>query len=221
MRGEKRLVRRNGTCAVRAFAESRGAMSTSEPNPPKQTADILAPVDQATVELIVRLTARVSVAMFAAALIAFATGDQYHRQRLHVGTRLFAGFIVAHTIHFATVAWLAVVTSGENIRDRDGWTVVVTVALLFYLAVFSVLRAWGGTAMGRSSSRGLRVTANGAIVAIAAVFLNSHLARVERMPMLWLPAAGLAGTVALYFVRTRGAPLPASPRLHSRDDASG
>jgi hypothetical protein len=178
-------------------------------------------VDQATVEQSVRLTARVSGVMFAAALIAFAAFYQHDRRRLHVGTRLFAGFILAHTIHFATVAWLAVVTSGENIRDRDGWAVVVTVALLFYLAVFSVLRAWGGTAMGRSSSRSLRVTANLAIVAIAAVFLNSYLGRVERMPVYWLPAAGLAGTVALYFVRTRGALLPSLPRLHSHDDASG
>ena len=160
-------------------------------------------------------------ALFAAALIAFATGHPDHRQRLHVGTRLFAGFIVAHTIHFATVAWLAVVTSGENIRERDGWAVVLTVALFFYLAVSSVLRAWGDTAMGRSSSRSLRVTANVAIVAIAAVFLNSYLARVVRMPMYWLPAAGLAGTVALYFVRTRGAPLPALSRRRSHDDRSG
>ena len=187
----------------------------------QQTADILAPVDQATAELMVRLTARVSVVMFAAALIAFAAGYQHDRQRLHVGTRLFAGFIVAHTIHFATVAWLAVVTSGENIRERDGWAVVVTVALLFYLAVFSVLRAWGDTAMGRTSSRGPRVAANVAIVAIAAVFLNSYLARVGRMPMYWLPTAGLAGTVALYFVRMRGASGPSLRRRRSHDDPSG
>jgi hypothetical protein len=183
----------------------------------QQTADILAPVDQATVELMVRLTARVSGGMFAAALIAFAAGYQPDRRRLHVGTRLFAGFIVAHTIHFATVAWLAVITSGENIRERDGWSVVVTVALLFYLAAFSVLRAWGDTAMGRRSSRGLRLTANVAIVAIAVVFLNSYLARVERMPVYWLPAAGLAGTVALYLVRTRGAPLPSLPHRRAHD----
>jgi hypothetical protein len=169
----------------------------------------------------VRLTARVSVLMFAAALIAFAAGYQHDRQRLHVGTRLFAGFVVAHTIHFATVAWLAVVTSGENVRERDGWAVVVTVALLFYLAVFSVLRAWGHTALGRTSSWTLRVTANGAIVAITAVFLNSYLGRVGRMPVYWLPAAGLAGTVALYFVRTRGTPLPSLPRRRSHHDPSG
>jgi hypothetical protein len=97
-------------------------------------ADMLSLRGAGTAELLVRLTARVLVIMFAAALILFAAGYQHHRRRLFVGTRLFAGFIVAHTIHFATVAWLAVVTSGENIRERDGWAVVVTVAILFYMA---------------------------------------------------------------------------------------
>ena len=177
-------------------------------------------MDQPTAELIVRLTARVSVVIFCAALIWFAAGYQHDRRRLHVGARLFAGFVVAHTIHFASVAWLAFVTDAANIRERDGWAVVVTVALLFYGAVFSVLRAWGDAAMGRSSSRSLRVTADVAVVAIAAVFLNSYLARAGRLPMYWLPTAGLAGTVALYFVRWRGASLPFLPRRNSLDDPS-
>lgn len=182
---------------------------------------MLAPVDQPTVELIVRLTARLSAAIFAAALVLFAAGYQHDRRRLDCGTRLFAGFIVAHTIHFVTVVWLAVVTAGENIRERDGWAVVGMVALLFYMAVFLVLRAWGDAAAGRSSSRSLRVTAKVAVVAIAAVFVNSYLARVVRMPVYWLPVFGLAGIVALYFVRTRGAALPPLRRQRSGADASG
>jgi hypothetical protein len=182
---------------------------------------MLGPVDQPGVELLVRLTARVSGATFAAALILFAAGDQQNRRRLYFGTRLFAGFVVAHTVHFLTVAWLAVVTAGENIRERDGWPGVVTVALLFYLAVFSVLRAWGNAALGQPSSRSLRVTANVAVVAIAAVFLNSYLARVARMPVYWLPAVGLAGILAAYFIRTRGAALLALPGQRSGADASG
>ena len=178
-------------------------------------------MDQPTIELIVRLTARVSAATFAAALILFAAGYQHDRRRLYFGTRLFAGFVVAHTIHFVAVGWLAVVTGGENIRERDGWAVVVTVALLFYVAVFVVLRVWREVALGHSSSRSLRVAANLAVVAIAAVFLNSYLGRVGRMPMYWLPAAGLAGAVALYFARTRGATLPPLHRGDSRADARG
>lgn len=98
-------------------------------------------MDQPTVELIVRVTARFSAAAFAAALILFVAGHQHDQRRLRIGTRLFAAFIVAHTIHFGTVAWLAAVTRVENIRQRDGWTVVLTVALLFYVAAFVVLRA--------------------------------------------------------------------------------
>jgi hypothetical protein len=191
-----------------------------EPRPRRRAADMLAPVDQPTVELIVRLTARLSAAIFAAALMLSAAGYQHDRRRLF-GARLFAGFVVAHTIHFVTVAWLAVVTAGENIRGRDGWAVVVTVALLFYMAVLLVLRASGDAAVGHSSSRSLRVTANVAVVAIAAVFLNSYRARVVRMPVYWLPALGLAGIVALYFVRTRGAALPPLRRQRSGADASG
>lgn len=178
-------------------------------------------MNQPTAELIVRLTARLSAATFAAALILFAAGYRHDRRRLYLGTRLFAGFIVAHTIHLVTVAWLAVMTDGENIRERDGWAVAVTVALLFYMAVFLVLRAWHDAALGHSPSPGLRVMGDVAVVAIAAVFLNSYLARAVRMPVYWLPAVGLAGSVALYFVRTRGATFPPFHRRRSRADARG
>ena len=75
-----------------------------------------------------------------------------------------------------------------------------------------MMRLFSSTAYGSTSSEigirsGLCVTANGAVVAIAAVFLNSYLGRVARMPAYWLPTAGLAGIVALYFVRTRRAAL--------------
>ena len=165
-------------------------------------------MDQPNVELIVRLTARVSAAAFAAALITFPAGYQHNQRRRSLGTRLFGAFIVAHTIHFGTVAWLAVVAGGENIRERDGWTVALAVPLLFYAAVFTVLRAWRDAALERTSSRSLRVMANVAILAIAVVFLNSYVARIERRPVYWLPAISLGGIVALYFVRMRVAARP-------------
>ena len=168
-----------------------------------------------------RLTARISAATFAAALILFAAGYQRDRRRLYLGTRLFVGFVVAHTIHFVTVVWLAVVTAGRNIEERDGWLVVVAVALLFYLAAFLVLRRWRDAAGGHSATWSHRVAGDVAVVAIAAVFLNSYLGRVARMPVYWLPAIGLAGAVALYFVRTRGAATPPFDRRRSRAGASG
>ena len=65
------------------------------------------------------------------------------------------------------------------------------------------------------------MTGKVAVVAIAAVFVNSYLARVVRMPVYWLPVVGLAGIVALYFVRTRGAALPPLRRQRSGAGASG
>jgi hypothetical protein len=177
---------------------------------------MLAPVDQPTVELIVRLTARLSAALFAAALILFAAGYPHDQRRQYVGTRLFEGFIVAHTIHFVTVAWLAVVTSGENIRERDGWAAVGTVAVLFYAAAFVIVRAWNDVMTGHSPSRKLRVTANVAVAAIAAVFLNSYFARVALMPIYWLLAVGLAGIVAVYLARMRAPALPETTATPTR-----
>ena len=158
-------------------------------------------MDQLTVQLIVRVTARLSVALFAAALIVFAWGPLDWR-RVRLGRRLFAAFIGAHTIHFMSVAWLAVVTGGDNIRERDGWSLALTVALLFYVAAFVVVRAWGDVAEGRTSTRSRRVSADVALVAIAVAFLNSYLARAVQMPVYWVPALALVGSVALYFIRT-------------------
>jgi hypothetical protein len=160
-------------------------------------------MDQTAVELIVRWTARASAATFAAALLLFAAGRRVRRP-LARGTRLFAGFIAVHTIHFATVAWLAVVSLGANIRERDGWAVVVTVALLFYTAAFVVLRAWRDAARGRSSPRGLDLSARVGVVVIGAVFLNSYVGRAVHAPVYWLPAAGLGAALALHIVATRG-----------------
>jgi cation transport ATPase len=153
----------------------------------------------------VRLTARLSATLFAAALILFAAGYPHDRQRQYYATRLFDGFIAAHTIHFATVAWLAVVTAGENIRQRDGWAAVTIVAVLFYASALLVRHAWNEVRRERSPSRTLRVIANVALTAIAAVFLNSYLSRVALMPVYWLPALGLVAIVALHFVKTRAA----------------
>jgi hypothetical protein len=159
-------------------------------------------MDQTTVELIVRWTARVSAATFAAALLLCAAGRRVRRSRAG-GTRLFAGFMVVHTIHFAAVVWVAVVTGGANIRERDGWAVVTVVALVFYTAAFVVLRAWRDTAEGRLSPRGLQLSARVAVVVIGAVFLNSYVGRALHRPVYWLPAAGLAAAVALYVVSAR------------------
>jgi hypothetical protein len=166
-------------------------------------------VEQPQVELIVRLTARASATLFAAALILFATGSRSGRSGVRYGIRLFLGFVLAHTIHFSAVVWLAVLTAGENIEERDGWTVVLTVGALFYFAAFLIVRAWRAIDSGRTLPRRDRLAANAAITLIALAFLNSYLARVPDRRIFWLPAICLVVSVAVYFVRLRAVTNPA------------
>jgi len=167
-------------------------------------------MDQTQIEWLVRLTARVSGTAFAVALLVFALGD---RRRLTppLSSRLFALFIVAHTIHFGAVGWLAVLSAGENIRARGGWIVVLAVALLFYLAAFGILLVWRDDASGRARPGVQRLAAHVSVAFIAVVFLNSYLGRVESRPVYWLPVIGMVVVVALYFWRVRAQPRPAAP----------
>ena len=168
-------------------------------------------MEQPQVELIVRLTARVSGTAFAAALILFAVGHRRGRRGARYGVRLFLGFIVAHTIHFSAVVWLAGLTAGENIQERGGWPVVLAAALLFYLTVFAILRAWRVLDSGGVLSPGGRLAAHAGITLIAVVFLNSYLGRVSDKPLYWLPAIGMVVSVGVYLVHMRAAPNPAGP----------
>lgn len=158
-------------------------------------------VEQTHVEVIVRLTARISAAAFAAALIVFAAGARNRRPGKRAAVRLLAAFILAHTIHFGAVLWLAVATAGENIRARGGWIFMLTVAVLFYLSAFSILRDWTRLGAGRASARGQRLAAHAGVVFIALIFLNSYGARAGRMPLFWLPTILIAAAVVTYFKR--------------------
>jgi hypothetical protein len=123
-------------------------------------------LDAATVAVAVRTTARISAVLLAANLIVAArrlssgpdpTLLRPRRPRRvfqarTLDTSTFAAFLVSHTIHFATVALLALATDGSSIRDAGGWTAAMVVATLFYLGSWGVLRAkqrptngWVGT----------------------------------------------------------------------------
>ena len=128
---------------------------------------------------------------------------------------MFLGFVLAHTIHFAAIVWLAVLTAGANIQERDGWTVVLTVAALFYVAAFLIVRAWRAIDSGRVLPRRDRLAANAGITLIAVAFLNSYLARAADKPLYWLPALCMVASVAVYFVRMRAVSGITSDRRHT------
>jgi hypothetical protein len=159
-------------------------------------------LDLPQIELLVRVTARLSAAAFAAALIVFASRG-FHRRRVHRAVHFLVAFILAHTIHFLAVVWLAVATQGENIQVRGGWVAALIVAGLFYASAFAVMRAWNGLASGRALSSGERLAAYGCVAVIALVFLNSYVARVASLPIYWLPTIGMIAIVIDYFVRAR------------------
>lgn len=145
----------------------------------------------------VRVTARISAAAFVAALIAFSI-RRGNPVRVSHAIRLFIAFVLAHTIHFGAVVWLAVITAGQNIRARGGWTLMLLVAALFYLVSFTILRAWTYLAGRRAMSRGHWGAAHAGVVLIALVFLNSYAARVGTMPNYWVPALVMIAAVIAY-----------------------
>jgi hypothetical protein len=106
-------------------------------------------LDAAVVAIAVRTTARISAVLLATNLIvaarrlasvrpALRTRAVATARQLDIAT--FVAFLVSHTIHFASVALLALATGGESIRRNGGWTAAVVVATLFYLGGWAVLR---------------------------------------------------------------------------------
>ena len=154
-------------------------------------------MDQAQVESLVRVTARISAAAFVTALIAFSI-RRANPARVSYAIRSLIAFIAVHTIHFGAVMWLAGMTAGENIRARGGWTLLVPVAVLFYLAAFAILRAWWSLAARPSASRGVPWTSHAGVAFIALIFLNSYVARVGTLPAYWVPATVMIAAVFAY-----------------------
>jgi hypothetical protein len=170
-------------------------------------------VDEEQVRLIVRVTARLSAIAFVAALGLFAVRYRAASRQAGGPISLFVSFIVMHTIHFSAVAWLAMLTAGENIRERDGWSVVMVVAAAFYLAAFGILRVWRGIGLARAVSHRELLAAQVGVLFIAAIFVNSYVARVKTRPVYWLWTVGMVLVVTAYLLQTR--------RLLGRPQLSG
>jgi hypothetical protein len=101
--------------------------------------------DQAA--LFVRATARVSAIILSANLIVAArrvgapeSGALRTNEARMLDIRLFVAFIVSHTIHFICVGLLTIATGGANIDARSGYTGVILVGIVFYIACAAVLR---------------------------------------------------------------------------------
>ena len=159
-------------------------------------------MDDEQVRLIVQVTARLSALAFLAALGFFAARFRPRPQRVGDAIGLLTAFLVLHTIHFGAVGWLAVLTAGENIRERGGWPFMMAVAAAFYLAAFGILRVWRGVASTRPVSRPEGLAAHLGVLFIAGIFLNSYAARAETRPIYWVWIVGMVLAVVAYMART-------------------
>lgn len=142
----------------------------------------------------VRLTARISAMLFAAAQATQALGPPAAR----VWRPLYLSFMAAHATHFTVVARYAKITGGRalfpgprNLNDVGGWP---TVAAIYTL--FSGLAATGWAA-GAAPANSRRVRRAGRIATgiIGAMFAGTYLGQVPRSGWNAVPAAVVAAAV--------------------------
>lgn len=170
----------------------------------------------ATIYRAVRLTARSSAMLFAAAQATQALGPR----AAQAWRPLYLGFMAAHATHFAVVARYAKITGGRslfpggrNLNDVGGWP---TVAAIYSL--FAGLAATGWAAGASPSRRGPSIAGRIATGTIGAMFTGTYLGQLPRSGWNAVPAAMVAAAV-LASLLTRGAaghagihPSPASAR---------
>ena len=147
----------------------------------------------AALHLAISWTARLSAVLFAFSLIVPAlSGHRGHSGRLQVA------FILAHTLHFAFVAWLAGVSGGagmfpggRSVAEVGGWPVVLAIFALFYAVAFIALTA---RRAGAAQKR-LRTAGKLATVFIGFMFVATYLPLVTRSG--WYALLALLVTAAV------------------------
>jgi hypothetical protein len=155
-------------------------------------------------------TARLSAVLFALSLLVPALSAQRagHAGRIHVA------FIVAQTLHFAFVAWLASATGGagmfpggRSVADVGGWPVVLAIFALFYAVAFIAL------AIRRSGTHQTRLRTIGKLSTafIGFMFVATYLPLVARSGWYALLALLVTAAVAADLrAHARVSPRPAS-----------
>ena len=146
-------------------------------------------MDAANLLLAVRLTARLSALLFAAALIA----PVFLRQRQRLALAPFVAFVVAHTVHFSFVIGLVLETGGEgmfpggrDVADAGGLPAVFGIFSFFYLlAGLALVQRRAGTSAGKL----LHVAGRFATVFLGYMFVSTYVPLVERSHWYALPTA--------------------------------
>ncbi len=153
----------------------------------------------------VRLTARSSALLFAAAQSTSALGQCAVWAR----RPLYLGFMAAHAAHFAVVARYAKVTGGRglfpggrNMNEVGGWP---TVAGIYTFFAGLVLTGWAAGAPAARTRPAMRMAGRVATGLIGAMFVGTYVGQLSQSRWYAVPAAFVgAGEIAHVAVR-RGA----------------
>ena len=152
----------------------------------------------------VRLTARSSAMLFAAAQATQALGPRAGQ----AWRPLYLGFMAAHATHFTVVARYAKITGGRalfpggrNLNDVGGWP---TVAAIYTLFAGLAATGWAAGASRSTSSRRVGIAGRVATGTIGAMFAGTYLGQLPRSGWNAVPAAIVTAAV-LASLLTRGA----------------
>jgi len=143
----------------------------------------------------IRITARSSAMLFAAAQTAQALGPRTAR----AWRPLYLGFMAAHATHFTVVARYARITGGRalfpggrSLNDVGGWP---TMAAIYALFAGLATTGWAAGASAATSRRGIRIAGPVATGIIGAMFAGTYLGQLPRSGWNAVPAAIVAGAV--------------------------
>jgi hypothetical protein len=152
----------------------------------------------------VRLTARSSAMLFAAAQATQALGPRAGQ----AWRPLYLGFMAAHATHFTAVARYAKITGGRalfpggrNLNDVGGWP---TVAAIYTLFAGLAATGWAAGASRSTSSRRVGIAGRVATGTVGAMFVGTYLGQLPRSGWNAVPAAIVTAAV-LASLLTRGA----------------
>jgi hypothetical protein len=146
--------------------------------------------------LLVVTTGRVSAAIFAAALAV----PVLWRRTARWSPWWLGAFAAVHTMHFAAVAWLTVLTGGgglfpggRSLTDVGGWPALLAIYALFYLLV-----SIGIGARARPGHRGLRIADRVATTFIALMFVATYTPLIAASWWFAAPSIGVIAALVVY-----------------------
>lgn len=153
----------------------------------------LRPMNASALHRYVRLTARGSALLFAAAQAAPAFGPR----AAGASRPLYLGFMAAHAVHFSVVARYAMVTGGRGLfpggrsmNDVGGWPTVAGIYTFFAGLAGTGWAAGTPTATGKPR---MQVAGRAATGLIGAMFVGTYLGQLSQSRWYAVPAA-LVGT---------------------------